>query len=1040
MKQQNLLFILFSLLSLSGVFGQDVQINGVVKSSFDDVPLPGVNIMILGTSKGTQTDFDGNYTIEAAPGDVLKFSYLGMKPKEVTVGTQTSINVSLEEDSQSLDEVVVTAFGVKKEAKKLGYLVEEVGSESLTEASNPNVATSLQGKVSGVDIKSGATGPGSSTNITIRGISSLSGSNQPLLVIDGAIVNNNTLGQGDFAGGFDYGDGLSNLNPDDIQTVSVLKGGNATALYGFRGINGVLVITTKRGKTDKARVEINSTLTFDNVLVEPKLQNVYGQGRYDTATDQLIYSIDNSGSWGPQMDGSQKGRFDGVGTAAYSPNPGDFKDYYDTGVTSLNSINVSQAKEGFNYKLSYGYLNNNSIQPGTNLKRHNFGLAAGIDIGERVEVFGKLDYSNQNGENRPELTDGQSNTIKALSLKPRNISNQLLEDNYLTPEGTPNNWNGSFIMNPYYPANTLLNEDETNRYIGLVSVGVDLFKGMKATLKLSQDQSFQNAFIYRRKGAFDIAPNGKMDEFNTTSELQNYDFLLDYNSSLGSNFSISSTFGLSHIDQSEKILINTGETFVQNNIFSFNNFVSKNIDSRLFRSTSNSVFGSVNFGYKNFAFIEFTGRNDWSSTLPIDNASFFYPSVGGSLVLTDAIPSIKSDGGLTFLKLRGNYAKTGNATSPYSLTNTYNVSTAPYNGQLFNYYGQTEEGAGPGPDLRNPELTAEISTSFEVGLDARFFNNRLRLNGTYYSIDTEDQILQLSLPPASGANSQFINAGLITNKGVELVLSGDIIKGKDFSWTSTLNFSKNENKIEELAQGIDVQIVERQFNDVVQVGAKLGESLWTLFGSTFERNDDGKIVYDSDGLPVVGEIGEIGSTNPDALAGFQNTFRYKNLSLSVLFDARFGGDIFSFSDLVRASSGTDVVTLENRDYFTGGTGFTVPDNAVIDGSLNADVVARGVNPQNHWGRLAQISENWVYDASYIKLREINFGYDFSGPFLESLNLTKLRLSYIGRNLAILHKNTDNFDPETGFNRGFSGVEYFGFPSTSSHGFKLSIAF
>ncbi|MCM5661372.1 SusC/RagA family TonB-linked outer membrane protein [Galbibacter mesophilus] len=1039
MKQQNLLFILLSLVSLFGVYGQDVQISGVVTSSFDDVPLPGVNIMIVGTSEGTQTDFDGNYTITASPGDVLKFSYLGMKPKEVTVGAQTTINVSLEEDSESLDEVVVTAFGAKKEAKKLGYLVEEVGSESLTEASDPNLATALQGKVSGVDIRSGATGPGSSTNINIRGISSLSGSNQPLLVIDGAIVNNNSLGQGDFAGGFDYGDGLSNLNPDDIASVSVLKGGNATALYGFRGINGVLVITTKRGKSEKARVEINSTLTFDNVLVEPKLQNVYGQGRYDTATDQLIYSVTDGGSWGPQMDGSQRERFDGVGTAAYSSNPDDFKDYYDTGITSLNSINISQAKDGFDYKLSYGYLNNSSIQPGTNLKRHNFGIAAGIDVGERVEVFGKLDYSNQNGENRPELTDGQSNTVKALSLKPRNISNQLLSDNYLTPEGTPNNWNGSFIMNPYYPANTLLNEDETERYIGLVSVGVDLFKGMKATLRLSQDQSFQNAFIYRPKGAFDIAPEGKMDEFNAKSQLNNYDFLLDYNSSLGKNFSVAATFGLSHIDQSDKVLITTGETFVQDNIFSFNNFVSKNIDSSWLRSSSNSIFGSVNFGFKGFAFMEFSGRNDWSSTLPIDNASFFYPSVGGSLVLTDAIPSIKGEG-LSYLKLRGNYAKTGNATSPYSLTNTYNVSTAPYNGQLFNYYGVTEEGAGTGPDLRNPELTAEISTSYEVGLDARFFNDRLRINGTYYAIDTEDQILQLSLPPASGANSQFINAGLITNKGVELVISGDIIKGEDFSWTSTLNFSKNENKIEELAQGIDVQIVERQFNDVVQVGAKLGESLWTLFGSTFERNENGEIIYDSDGLPIVGEIGEIGSTNPDALAGFQNTFRYKNISLSVLFDARFGGDIFSYSDIVRASSGTDVKTLQNREYFTGGNGFTVPDNAVIDGSLNPDVAARGANPQNYWGRLAQISENWVYDASFIKLREISLGYDFSGKFLDQLNLSKLRLSYIGRNLAILHKNTDNFDPETGFNRGFNGVEYFGFPSTSSHGFKLSIGF
>jgi TonB-linked SusC/RagA family outer membrane protein len=964
-----------------------------------------------------------------------------MKTKEVTVGASNTIDVVLEEDADVLDEIVVTALGVQKEAKKLGYVVQEVNQESLTRAGDPDISNALRGKLAGVEITQGATGPGSSSNITIRGITSLSGNNQPLIVIDGAIVSNTNVTQGDFAGGIDTGNGLSNLNPDDIEKISVLKAGNATALYGYLGAQGAIIVTTKSGRTDKVKVSFSSSLSLDNVLVAPKLQNKYGQGRYNPTTEELEYNIIDGGSWGPALDGTQRERFDGVGTASYSANAGDFKDFYNTGVTKNNSIIVSQARDKFDYKLSYANLDNESIQAGTEFQRNNFGFKAGLDLNDKIRVSAKMDYINQKGTNRPELTDGQSNTIKALSLKPRNISNDLLSDNYLSADGTPNNWAGSFIMNPYYTANTLLNEDQVDRYIGVVSLEADLFEGLKVVGKISQDASYTNALIYKKQGAFDIAGNGSLEEFNTKASLRSYDLLFNYNKDLSENFDLSSTFGLNRIESSFNSIKNTGETFVVENFFSFNNFVTKNISPRNLQSKSNSVFATATLGYKGYAYLELSARNDWSSTLPVDNASFFYPGVGASFVLSDAIPSITNNNFLSYLKLRGGYAQTGNATSAGNLQNTYSISSQPYNGQLFFFYGGGEDGAGAGPALNNPNIIAELSTNLEFGADARFFDDRLRLNATYYTVDTEDQILRLPLPVSSGAASQLINAGLIRNSGIELTLSADIIQNDKFTWTTDFNFSKNNSEIVELDPLVPVAIKERQFNDVVQVGAKPGESLWTLFGSTYDRDDNGNIKYDSDGLPMVGGIDKIGSTNPDALANLRNTFTYENFSLSLLLDAKFGGDVFSFSDLNRATAGTDVITLEGREYFTGGQGIPVPAGAVIDGGvLNPDVVARGVNPQQYWGRLGQISERWVQDASFVKLREVTLTYNFSSAVLDKLNISKLSLGYFGRNLAILHKNTDNFDPETGFNNSFSGVEYFGFPSTSTHGFKINVEF
>ncbi len=1042
--KQLLLSILTLIISIS-IFAQQRLLQGEVREASSNEPLPGVTVLVKDTSIGTVTDAKGNFSLTTPEGSAfLVISYVGFQTQEVPITGQSSIRVLLQEDSDLLDEVVVTAFGLKKETKKLGYSVQSVNSEVLDQAADPNIGTALRGKLAGVNINSNAGGIGSSVSINVRGVSSLGPNNQPLLVLDGVIIDNNQGGQGDFAQGIDYGNTLSNLNPNDIESISVLKGGNATALYGFRGANGVLVINTKSGNTEKTKVEISSAVTFNSTLVTPEFQNEYGQGRFDTETDQLVYDNLVGGSWGPRLDGRSVARFDNEGTVPYSASgTDDFRDFFQTGVSLLNSIAISNSKNGFDYRLSYSRSDDKSIVPGSELTRQNFSLKTGVDLFDRIRVSSKLEYINQGAENRPELTGGQSNVVNALSLRPRNISNALLEANSTTSSGTPNNWSGSFIMNPYYTKNNLFNKDQTDRYIGFLEFSGDITDDLRLLLRGSQDLISVDQEIFNPLGAFNIASNGRYINFTSQSKVNNYDIILTYNKSISDRFSLSANAGYNSVRTRFESVRAIGETFLIPNFYSLTNFDSNAIVPDASETLSHSVFGTLTFGLDQNLFLELTARNDWSSTLPRQNWSFFYPSVGLSYVLTDAL-SLESDA-LTYLKLRGSLAQTGNAPGAYQLANTYTISSALWNGSRFAFFGAQEEGAARGPLLRNPDLKAEISTTYEFGFDARFINNRIGMNFTFYNVQTKDQILNLTLPASSGAFSQAINAGLVTNKGIELTLTADIINTGDFNWTSTVNYTANKNKVEELAEGVNRNILVTQFNGIIAVASEVGSSAQALFGSSFERNDQGAIVYNEDGVPVIGETKQIGDAMPDALVNWSNNFSYKQFSISVLLDARIGGDIFSFSELGRHSSGTATPTLQGRDFFTGGTGIVVPEGAPIrgsgeenDGTLNAEVVANGVNPQNYFGRLAEISENWVYDGSFVKLREISVGYNFSENLLSKLNITAMSLSYFGRNLAILHSNTPNFDPETGFNTNFGGVEFYGIPTAKSHGFRLNI--
>ena len=1047
MKKINLVFItIFSLLFSLQVSAQEKSITGTVTTTADGVPLPGVSVFVEGTNRGTQTDFDGLFTIAVSAGEKLKVSFLGMKDVSVTVGDATAINVSMEEDSQALDEVIVTAMGIKKEAKKLGYSIQTVKGDDLTKVKSVNVANSLSGRATGVQITQNGSGAGGSASITIRGLSSLTpGSNQPLIVVDGVILDNGSLGQGSFSGGLDYGNGLADLNPDDIASVNVLKGGNATALYGYRGANGVVVVTTKTGKSGKMQVEFSSSATLDNVAVGPELQNSYGQGYYDSVNEQLIYDRTRAGSWGPILDGSEQERFDGVGTAPYSANPGDFKDFYRTGSTFINSISVAGASDDISYRLSYTNLNNKPVLDGSSFQRNSVSLNTIASVTSKLKVQAKVAYTKNEAENRPDITDGQANTVRALILKPRNASNADLEANYIKEDGTPNNFGGStFTMNPYYAVNTKLNEDEKNRYTSLLSATYEITDGLNATAKYSQDQSNSSASIFKDVGAFDNAPSGQLTEITQQSIVTNADLLLSYNKDFN-KITFGSVLGASLVKNEAKSTTVVGNNILDSSLFSINNFSDKTASTNLLRSESQSVFGSIQIGYNNYAFLEITGRNDWSSTLPEKNNSFFYPSVGTSF-LVDEIFNWKSDK-LNSLKFRMSWAQTGNATSPYQTKPVYNVSSAPYNGVSLFYLGNpnlspgaAEEGAAPGSIVPNEDLVAELSSEYELGFDAKFFNNRLGLDVTYYNKETKDQILAISLPSSTGSEGKYVNAGLVSNKGWEVALTATpVIKG-DFKWDLGVNFTKNENKVEKLVDGLPSTSIASHFNGTINLVATEGNLYGDLVGTTFERDENGNKKYDTDGLPIIGGQDVIGNINPDFLLGITNSFSYKNFDFNFLIDVKSGGDVFSFTDLTAATNGTDVRTLEGREYYSGGNGIMVPENAVIEGTLDPAVAAKGVDPATYNGRLGNISEEWISDASYVKLRQVALTYNLPQSLVQKWSLSKVSIGYIGRNLAILHKNTKNFDPEVGFNTAIQGIEFYDLPSTSSHGMKLSVSF
>ncbi|MEX2231372.1 MAG: SusC/RagA family TonB-linked outer membrane protein [Cyclobacteriaceae bacterium] len=1025
------------------VFSQNQSISGTVRTGQEGV-LPGVNVLIKGTARGTTTDSNGKYTLLASEGEVLVFSFIGYVQQEIPIDGRSVIDIDLISDTRELEEVVVTAFGIEREKKALGYSVQEVKAEELTLARETNVINSLKGKVAGIHVNPSTAGPGGSSYVVIRGNSSLTGNNQPLYVVDGIPIDNQTLDAPGSFSGYDYGDGIGNVNPDDIANISVLKGPSAAAMYGARGANGVILITTKTGARVKGiGVEINSNYTFETPSVNPTFQNTWGGG-YDD--DYGVFTFENIegqqvmvwpgwllDQWGDRMDGRPI-IYDFArdwGVQSYTPQPADnIKNFYRTGTTFTNTVSISGGNEKSSARLSISDMRNESIVPNASLDRKTITLRASHQVSEKLFVDAKINYTRQEGNNRPQNGISFLSVPVNLEIVPRSVDLDWLKD-HTRPDGLMANFKPGVPYNPYWLTEKFKNTDTRDRIIGMARIKYDFTDWLSLQARTGTDFYTDNRFAMIPQGTPGAANlNGQVRNTMWKVKEENSDLLLTATGDLSSNFSGSFSVGANHLNREQEVVEVAGQNLNIKNIYHINNASLVFPRNELERKQMNSVYFQGQVAYKNYLFLDVTGRNDWSSTLGLENQSFFYPSVSTSFAFTDAF--LLDSKILTFGKLRASYAQAGNDADPYQTKGGYSLSSASFSGLRL---------ASIQTSVPLLELENELTKAYEIGVDLRLFNNRVGIDFTYYDQATTNQILGVELSAATGFGNRVINAGEIRNHGLELMVNATLLKAGDFSWDMGVNLSRNRSEVVSLAPGIESHML---LSGTANIEARVGQPYGNIVGYPIKRNDAGQVVVTNLGKWQRGDEREVlGNIQPDALGGLTNTLRYKGFALSGLLDFRLGGQVYSYSKYDQMAKGTGKFT-EARS----------PEDLIVDGVIeNADgtYTKNTISILSHqyyaeggpWGGIA---ESMVIDADYVALREVSFGYNFSSSFLLKTPFTSARLSVVGRNLAYLYRDPEfelmGISPETAFNStaAAQGYESRGLPTTRSMGFNLSLSF
>jgi len=1019
------LTLLLLLSFISPVIAQRT-IQGIVRSAEDSSPVPGVNILIKGTSVGTNTDVEGKFILGVSgSSDVLIFSFIGFDTQEVTVGNQTNLTIILTTETKQLSEIVVTALGVSREKKALGYTVQEVKGDQLDQARETNLVSGLAGKIAGVNITSGANGIGGSVRVVIRGQTSISGDNQPLFVVNGIPIDNSVVGSGQSGMNVDYGNAAGEINPNDIESMTVLKGPNAAALYGSRAANGVILITTKSGNNKKGiGLSFNSTTSFETPLLLPDFQNEYGQGRGGN------YVIGDGGrSWGPPLDGRliavpvNTEYPPKVGeTVPWVPYPNAMKEFFETGVTLNNGLSLTTGNEKGNFRLSYSNLTQNGMVPNTDLKRNTISMGAKYSLTDKLSFSTDLNYVKSLSDNRTVTGYGTESTIYTWLWEGRQVRTDKMRDYWFKGyEGTkPFTYNYSFNDNPYYTMYENLNGMSRNRIFGNVVVNYDFTPEITLMARTGLDVSDERRDSRRTVGSISF-PFGMYRQEQQYFEERNSDFLLTYTKKISSDFNIRISAGGNSMNQRRETLSNQANQLNIPGVYNLGNsrtpVVVRQIDSKY---AINSIYGFTTIGFRNAVFLDLTARNDWSSTLPEDNNSYFYPSASLSTVITDLIP-VPETSFLSFAKLRVSWAQVGNDTDPYNLRNVFNYSTPWQSLQTV-----TEPASIP-----NSELVPESINTFEIGTDVRFFNNRLGLDVAYYDTRSKNQILNIPIDQTSGYTSRFLNAGEIRSRGLEVVLNATPIKTKSqFQWDVSLNWSANRAEVVSLADGIDTYALPSRY---VSVQARVGERMGDMYGTGFLRDPDGNIIH-RNGIPVndATQI-KLGNYNPDWMAGLYNTFRFKGLSLGVLFDYRHGGEIYSYT-LTRGNvAGQLVESLVGRE--GGYVGPGVIENG--DGTYRPNDV--NTTAERYWGVYFN-NEAATFDATYLKFRELTFGYTIPNKLMGKVPLRDLTFQVVGRNLA-LWTNVPHVDPDTSgitSNGTFlPGIDDYALPTPRSIGFNIN---
>ncbi len=1055
------------LLATSISFSQ-IKISGTVTDKTTGIGIPSVAIA-TSSENGTTSDINGSYTIFVTDNNqVLTFSYLGYKTQKITIDSQRIINVQLEEIETNLDEIVVTALGLNRKTKELGYVVQELKSKEVTNVKTVNFLDNLAGKLAGVTISQGATGVGSSSKITIRGEASFS-NNNPLFVVDGTPINNNSVFNftNEAAAGFqeiDFGNGAMEVNPDDIESVTVLRGPSAAALYGTRASNGVIVINTKDGsKKQGLGVSINSSITFDSAFRLPDFQNEYGQGNSGNFeyVDGLGGGINDNitYSWGPRLDaGNLIAQFDspvtladgtvvrGGDTSLYSgntitptlfqSNPDNLKDFYQIGVTTINNIAINDSFERGSYRLSITDLDSESIIPGVNLERKTAALKLNFNPSEKTRITNSVNYVNSSSDNRPANGYGSENANYSLvAWGPRSLNIDSLRD-YWQPglEGVQQySFNYTFFDNPFFILKENTNAFNRDRVFGNIAVKHQFTDNLSVSLRSGMDYSSEKREL-KRNFSSNRFKNGAYAEHDVFYREVNTDFLVNYNNTFG-DVSFDVSFGGNRLDQNASTKQTQTTNLAQPGIFSLNNAASP---LEVFEFTSkkriNSLYGIAKFGYKDYLFVDITGRNDWSSALAtpfsIDGTSFFYPSVSSSFIFSNytELPSA-----ISFAKLKASIAQVGNDTNPYQTSGAF-VSQTPFNGQP-TFSNQDF--------IPNSNLRPEITTSYELGADLRFFKDRLNIDLTYYNATTKDQIISLPIPISSGYNQQVINGGKVNTSGVEIILGGTPIQTENFTWNTTFNFASNKSVIKDLPQNdgrltLAYSRIYNSANQTVWFQVEEGGQIGDMYGTGYEKNAEGEFLLDDNGRYIANnDLIKIGNYNPDFTLGWNNSFRYKNWNASFLFDWRQGGEIVSRTRALGNVGGQLAETAFRPDAGIIAQGINVNTGLPNTVAVTAESYYRQFYDRNH-------EENNVYDASFLKLRQVSIGYvlNLEEGFLGLKDTSSMSFSFIGNNLFVLTENP-HFDPEQLAVQGngfVSGVEDMSYATSRSLGFKVGFNF
>ncbi|WP_276379783.1 SusC/RagA family TonB-linked outer membrane protein [Flavobacterium sp. H4147] len=1015
-----------------------IEISGQILGQDDGMPIAGATIYAESNSKiATISDENGRFKLNVPEHEShVIVSYMGYETLSFPLIQSTNLTIRLKPAQNVLDQVVVTALGVKKSTKAISYAVTELKGTEFTKAKEANISNALVGKIAGVNVSSTSTGANGSTRVVIRGNGSLNGNNQPMYVVNDLPIDNTQLnlpgignGPGSTRINVDRGDGTSVINPDDIKSITVLKGGTAAALYGSSAANGVILIQTKRGAAQKGiGVEYNSSFTFETPSIIPDWQYEYGSGSLGKKpTTQAEAVAAGRWSWGAKMDGSNVIQFDGV-ARPYSPQKNNIKNFYETGTTFINSIALSGGNEKAAGRLSFMNMDNQSVVPNSDFNRKSVNMAGNVNLTNWLKFDVVAQYNIDKSNNRVTVSDAEANPNWGTYMIANTVDIRNLAPGY-DANGIEEAWNPVAVAtNPYFVVNKIKNSDTKNRFIGMLNVKLNFTPDLFLQGRIGQDYTNYDFFGYIPKTTLNnpvgYAQGSKMKLSNLNTEaILNYTKKNIYN-----NFSLNALVGVNSRTSERDETRFEGSNFVLDDFYSISNLSTLTYTYPYGKTKTNSVYGAVDLDYKNIVFLNFTGRQDWFSTLSKDNNSVFYPSVGTSIILSDIV---KMPEWISFTKLRTSWAEVGGATpDPYALNQSYTMVQGGHNGQQLQGPTSTR--------VPNATLSPLTSTTFEVGTDLGFFNNRLNLDFAWYNRATTNDIVETTISNASGANTALLNLGKMRNKGVELLLSGKIINSDNFSWDASINGSYNENTVEALTDQLNSITMATSVNGYVTITSDVGRPYSIIKGYKPRKDANGNTVYNVSGGSASiaqGPLEELGQGVHPWSAGITNEFRYKNFNFSFLIDGKFGGSLYSGTDLYGTRMGLTKLTLEGRE--SG-----LPIKGVDTNGNPVDMVIAPENLRTYYDGLRNISSTFVYDASFVKLRQVVLGYQLPIEKIKGLSvLQSASVSFIARNLFILYKKTPNVDPESVFSAGNAqGVEQFGVPKTRSFGLSLNVKF